>query len=71
MSIHVLVHHNEDGYWAEASVPYSGCVTQGDTLDEIMELAPEAIELMLEDTPFEGSDFSISYEVLPFEMFDA
>ena len=72
MRIHVLVHQNEDGYWAEArATPYSSCLTQGDTLEEIMELVPGAVELMLEDTSFEGAEFTLSYEMLPFEVFDA
>ena len=71
MRIQVLVHHNEDGYWAEALVPEGGCFTQGNTLREIQERMPESVALSLEDTPLEGADFFLSYDVLPFEVFDA
>jgi len=69
MQFHVLVHQNEDGYWAEA--PGLGCVTQGESLREIQDRVPEAIELMLEDTPLEGAEFRLSFELLPFEVIDA
>jgi predicted RNase H-like HicB family nuclease len=69
MPIHVLVHHNEDGYWAEA--PGFGCFTQGNSLREVQARMPEAVELMLEGTPLEGAEFRLSFELLPFEVIDA
>jgi predicted RNase H-like HicB family nuclease len=44
MKIKVVVHQEEDGgYWAEVpSIP--GCVTEGDTFEELLQNLYEAIE---------------------------
>lgn len=45
-----VFHPEEQGY--SVSVPdLEGCFTQGDTLDEAVEMTREAIGLMLEDCP--------------------
>jgi len=63
MALKVLVHPAEEGgYWAEVPV-LGGCFTQGETLDEVRERMPEAVELFLEDTPFENCEYVLSYEV--------
>jgi predicted RNase H-like HicB family nuclease len=63
VTLDVLVHPSEDGgYWAEVPL-LGGCFTQGDTIEEIKERTPEAVELFLEDTPFDGTKFILSFEV--------
>ena len=48
MRIRAIVHRAEEGgYWAEVPA-LPGCVTQGETLDEIRTNLREAIELWLE-----------------------
>ena len=43
MKIQIVVHEDEDGFWAEVpSVP--GCVSQGDTFEELLPNLYEAIE---------------------------
>ncbi len=41
-----LIIHNEDGYWGEFP-DVDGCNAQGDTLDEILKDASEALDLHL------------------------
>ncbi len=48
MKIRVIVHKAEEGgYWAEVPA-LPGCLTQGETMEEIRENLREAIELWLE-----------------------
>ncbi len=48
MTIRVIVHQAEEGgYWAEVPA-LPGCVTQGETMEEIEKNVKEAIELWLE-----------------------
>jgi len=43
MKLKVIVHEAEGGYWAEVpSIP--GCVTQGNTFDELLSNIYEAVE---------------------------
>ncbi|MFN5514245.1 MAG: type II toxin-antitoxin system HicB family antitoxin [Cyanobacteriota bacterium] len=43
MKIKVIIHQEEDGYWAEVpAIP--GCATQGDTFEELLQNLYEAIE---------------------------
>ena len=47
MKLKVIVHEAEEGgYWAEVPV-ISGCVTQGETIDELLSNIHEAIEACL------------------------
>ena len=44
MKIRAIIHPAEEGgYWAEVPA-LSGCVTEGDNLDEVMENLQDAIE---------------------------
>jgi len=43
MKIKILIHKEENGYWAEAP-SILGCVSQGDTYEELIENMKEAIE---------------------------
>jgi len=45
---HVLIEQDEDGVFIGKVLELQGCVTQGDTLDELMKNVREAIELCLE-----------------------
>ena len=54
---YVVVHANSElpGYWGE--VPQlPGCFSRGDTVEELLTNAREAIELYLEDSDTEGTD---------------
>ena len=43
MQIKIVVHKEAEGFWAEApSIP--GCVSQGDTMEELLVNMQEAIE---------------------------
>lgn len=47
MKIKIIVHEAEEGgYWAEVPA-LPGCVSQGETMDELLFNIHEAIELML------------------------
>lgn len=48
MIYHFIVHEEEKGFWAEcAEIP--GCVTQGETLEELRFNAHEALNLLLDE----------------------
>ena len=54
MRYHFRVNRESDGCWGEC-LELEGCVTQGETLDELESNAKEAIDLYLE----EGEDSSL------------
>lgn len=45
---HVIIEQDEDGYYVGQVPELEGCITQGRTLDELMENIKDAIELCLE-----------------------
>ncbi len=45
---HVIIEQDEDGGFVGKVPELSGCFSQGDTLDELMDNVREAIELCLE-----------------------
>jgi len=45
---HIIIEQDEDGGFIGKVPELQGCVSQGDTLDELMENMKEAIELCLE-----------------------
>ena len=47
-TFHVLIEQDEDGVYVGKVPELQGCLTQGDTLDELMKNIKEAIELCLE-----------------------
>jgi predicted RNase H-like HicB family nuclease/DNA-binding XRE family transcriptional regulator len=50
MKYHFEVHKGETkGYWAEC-VELEGCVTQGDTLEELKSMAEDALNLYLDES---------------------
>jgi len=57
MKIQAIIHEAEEGgYWAEVPA-LPGCVTEGDTIDDIQANLKEAIELFLRpipNQPFQG-----------------
>ncbi len=58
MKLKVIVHEAEEsGYWAEVPA-ITGCVTQGETIDELMSNIHEAIEacLSVDTKDYETSD---------------
>lgn len=43
----VIIHHQEEGYWAECpSLP--GCISQGETWDEVVANIKAAIDLWID-----------------------
>lgn len=46
MVYHFEIHKEEDGYFAEC-IELKGCMTQGDTLDELKEMAEDALNCYL------------------------
>jgi predicted RNase H-like HicB family nuclease len=55
---HVLIEQDEDGGYVGKVVELDGCLTQGDSLDELMENVREAIELCLEVQEKESKEIS-------------
>ncbi|MEK6903859.1 MAG: type II toxin-antitoxin system HicB family antitoxin [Nanoarchaeota archaeon] len=47
-TFHVLIEQDEDGGFIGKVTELQGCLSQGDTLDELMKNIKEAIELCLE-----------------------
>ncbi|HIG95352.1 TPA: type II toxin-antitoxin system HicB family antitoxin [Candidatus Woesearchaeota archaeon] len=47
-TFHVLIEQDEDGGYVGKVVELQGCLSQGDSLDELMANMKEAIELCLE-----------------------
>jgi len=47
-TFHVLIEQDEDGGYVGKVVELQGCLSQGDSLDELMANIKEAIELCLE-----------------------
>ena len=47
-TFHVLIEQDEDGVYVGKVPELEGCLSQGNTLDELMENIKEAIELCLE-----------------------
>ncbi|MBU2561417.1 MAG: type II toxin-antitoxin system HicB family antitoxin [Nanoarchaeota archaeon] len=45
---HVLIEKDEDGGYVGKVLELKGCVSQGDTIEELMENIKEAVELCLE-----------------------
>ena len=47
-TFHVIIEKDEDGVYVGKVPELQGCLTQGDTLDELMKNIKESIELCLE-----------------------
>ena len=67
MKIKIVLHEAEEGgYWAEVPA-ISGCVSQGESLDELLENLREAVEGCLSvdasDAPVSGTDRIIEIAV--------
>ncbi|QUS59963.1 type II toxin-antitoxin system HicB family antitoxin [Synechocystis sp. PCC 7339] len=51
MNVKAIIHEAEEGgYWAEVPI-FSGCYTQGETIEEVMENLKEVISLYVDDQP--------------------
>ena len=57
MKYRFKIHSEEKGYWAEC-IELKGCITQGDSLEELHQNIREALQLYLEEP--EGPQFCIS-----------
>jgi predicted RNase H-like HicB family nuclease len=55
MDVKIVVHEAEEGgFWAEVPAP-PGCVSQGDTMDELLANMREAIQAWLDTAPPEAT----------------
>jgi len=59
MNYHFKIHKEQSGYWAQC-IELPGCVTQGDTREELIKNMHEALNLYIEEP-----DDSTDYAVLP------
>ena len=51
MNVKAIIHEAEEGgYWAEVPI-LSGCYTQGETIEEVVENLKEVISLYIDDQP--------------------
>jgi predicted RNase H-like HicB family nuclease len=64
MYYHFIIHKENNGFWAECC-ELEGCLTQGDTLEELYKMCAEALNLYLD----EPSDSKIIFP-LPDEVLD-
>ena len=56
MKFNVVLHKEENGYWAEVPA-LKGCFSQGDTIEEIIKNITEAITAWFEvDIPEDGDE---------------
>jgi antitoxin HicB len=58
MFYHFKVHSDPDGFWAEC-VELEGCVTQGDSIEELIENMNEVLNLYLDEPLNSNADFSL------------
>lgn len=59
MNIDVVLHKEENGYWAEVPA-LKGCFTQGDTVEEVTENIKEAIKAWFSvEIPSDGEVISV------------
>lgn len=61
--VSVIIEHDDNGYYAYCP-ELPGCQTQGETLDEAIQNAREAVELYLESLPEEDRASYLSKEIL-------
>ncbi len=55
----VIIEQDEDGVYIGRVPALKGCVSQGDTLDELMKNIKEAVELYLEVIKEDKKDFEL------------
>lgn len=64
MEYTVLIHKAEEGgYWAEVPA-LPGCFTQGETIEETIQYAKEAIELHIESLKEEGQPIPTEEDIV-------
>jgi len=56
MKYHFKTHKEKDGYWAEC-LELPGCITEGNTIQELNDNMQAALNLYIEE-PFESNDIS-------------
>ena len=64
MQVTAILNHAEEGGFVALN-PETGCVTQGETIDEALANLREAVELYLEDFPLKttGAPFVTTFDV--------
>ncbi|MEE9615178.1 MAG: type II toxin-antitoxin system HicB family antitoxin [Thermodesulfobacteriota bacterium] len=65
--VSIVIEKDEHGFYAYCP-ELDGCQTEGDTLDEVMANAREAIELYLETLPEDERKEALSKEILTTTM---
>ena len=60
----ILIEMDEDGFYIVSCPLFKGCRSYGSTIEEAMTNIREAIELCLEDAPFDESNTFIGFREL-------
>lgn len=58
MYYHFKIHHNSDGFWAEC-IELSGCLTQANSMKELLVNMREALNLYLDEPAESAAVFSL------------
>lgn len=58
MYYHFKIHHNSDGFWAEC-IELSGCLTQANSMKELLVNIREALNLYLDEPAESAAVFSL------------
>ena len=64
----VLLHKAEEGGFTVTVPALRGCITEGDSLDDALAMAKEAIELYVEELQSRGEDIPDDSETLEYSM---
>ena len=64
----ILLHKAEEGGFTVTVPALQGCITEGDTLDEALVMAREAIELYIEELQSRGEEIPDDSETLEYSM---
>jgi predicted RNase H-like HicB family nuclease len=63
MNYHFITHKEDNGYWAECC-EVEGCLTQGETIEDLYKSCEEVINLYLEEPPDSQIIFPLPDETL-------
>ncbi len=64
----ILLHKAEEGGFTVTVPALPGCITEGDSLDDALAMAKEAIELYVEELKSRGEDIPDDSETLEYSM---
>ena len=64
----ILLNKDEDGGYLVTVPALPGCITQGDTIDEALTMAKEAIELFVEELQSRGESIPDNSNTLEYSL---